>query len=427
MSSVSFTESAVHRTRAFVTILFATLLACNLNAANTPKPIGLLIYKNYGFDPNSNANITEITAFESFPTISRALTVKGAKLEVEKGRTPVFIPYPSYGGYQPEQALSLIAKAKKLFPQHVRKLGEAESKWTEIKKTQTNNPPLHTTSTEKTDTITFTATDGTKYTNVSVVGNSGDGLSLMSDSGVIRIPFTSLPPEIRKKYEPLAKKVDSTPTPQPAQSSTTPDTPDTSEWTERSISENDLETAIQELKAIDSSENSTGQLRFKQFSLNLSPNQLHANILRLFGSSCRALERSKITTDQSNQNVQATDIEFRSSNNKLICHARFHLRNGSEEMQQIFIYPPFLTDLFKATGTSIDTFAQQFINNYNVESLEKKILTNKWGPSDTVFSYTSKDGWKLILTDDPQLGVEVRGIAIAIHRQVAVRNMEFGD
>jgi hypothetical protein len=46
----------------------------------------------------------------------------------------------------------------------------------------------------------FTTTDGTKYTNVTVSRTEPDGLVVVTDSGIQKIPFTSLPKETQLKY-----------------------------------------------------------------------------------------------------------------------------------------------------------------------------------------------------------------------------------
>lgn len=62
---------------------------------------------------------------------------------------------------------------------------------------QTNSSPAAALSG---DTLSVTTLDGTKYENVTLSRIEPDGLVLMTDSGITKVPFEKLSPELQKSY-----------------------------------------------------------------------------------------------------------------------------------------------------------------------------------------------------------------------------------
>jgi hypothetical protein len=163
---------------------------------------GLVIYKLYSFDPDSQAEMASYRSYEHFASVDNVLTPSGQTLRILSGQDPVYIPNPGSPEITSEQVARVIADAERRFPQLATKLESLRQEWTSLPK------PAPVAESPAPAVIAARPTPPGKAANVlrtrsgqmfegwSIAAFEGNTVVIKHDGGVSRIPVSELPREL---------------------------------------------------------------------------------------------------------------------------------------------------------------------------------------------------------------------------------------
>ena len=196
-------------------VAFLTFAAHSLLAATPPK--GFLIYSE---PPSTYADSCEYSSVNKGPLYSIVLRPDGKSLQFERNAILTFVDYPTQNPEQDTQDVA-AAKLKSIqetmgrYPQFKVRLQAIQTKWenalTAAKQLSStrDKTDVQVSKTETTTidpTAVFITLDGHKYPTTNITHVDPDGLTVMTDSGIQKLTFASLPKDIQQKYNYDPKK-----------------------------------------------------------------------------------------------------------------------------------------------------------------------------------------------------------------------------
>jgi hypothetical protein len=103
-------------------------------SANAAPAGGVVIYKDFSFDPDSQAEIADYTSFDRYSSVDNVLMPNGQTLRITPDQEPIYIPRA--GGAQSNGAAMIrtIVAAERRFPQFAPKLEAYRVGWSAVPK-----------------------------------------------------------------------------------------------------------------------------------------------------------------------------------------------------------------------------------------------------------------------------------------------------
>jgi len=90
---------------------------------------GLIIYKDFAFDADSQADIAVYTSYQHFGSVDNVVTASGQTLRILPGQTPFYIPQAGDPNRTPVEVERTIRLAESRFPQYSAKLEAYRHAW----------------------------------------------------------------------------------------------------------------------------------------------------------------------------------------------------------------------------------------------------------------------------------------------------------
>jgi hypothetical protein len=112
----------------------ALLFASALGGAFGPGCLaaGLVIYKDYSFDADSQAELTEYSSDDHYSTVDNVVTPGGQRLRILASQEPIFIPQAGDRSAKPAAMSQTIQAAEKRFPQFAARLEACRRAWAAV-------------------------------------------------------------------------------------------------------------------------------------------------------------------------------------------------------------------------------------------------------------------------------------------------------
>jgi hypothetical protein len=186
---------------------------------------GVVIYKDFSFDPDSQAEITDYTSLDRYPSVD--VTAPGGQtLRITPGQEPIYIPHAGDAQSNGAVVMRTILAAERRFPQFAAKLEPYRQGWS-AKPAPAPQPsqspaaaPQPATQTEAVDatptggsTRVLQTKSGETLTDWKISAREGDTLVITHADGISRVPITDLPdnlfgfpPEIVARAEQLRQQ-----------------------------------------------------------------------------------------------------------------------------------------------------------------------------------------------------------------------------
>lgn len=160
---------------------------------------GLVIYKAFSFDSDSQAQIANYSSYEHFPFVDNVLTPDGQTLRILSGQDPVYIARPGDPGTTAEQAIPTILHAEKRFPQFAPKLEQMRQAWTLLPKAAASvkSSPLGTPLAKPSPVIggsgnVLHTKSGEVFHAWSISAFEGNTVVIKHADGISRVPISDL-------------------------------------------------------------------------------------------------------------------------------------------------------------------------------------------------------------------------------------------
>lgn len=117
-----------------ILLMGATLLPRTGGAAASGVTGGIVIFKEFSFDPDSQAQIANYTSFERFPSVDNVVTSAGETIRILPGQGPVYIPQPGDPASNAGELARAILAAERRFPQFASRLETMRRAWAALPK-----------------------------------------------------------------------------------------------------------------------------------------------------------------------------------------------------------------------------------------------------------------------------------------------------
>jgi hypothetical protein len=114
-------------TRLVPALLFASILGAAFAARCLGA--GLVIYKDYSFDSDSQAEMAEYATDDHYSNVDNVVTPSGGRLRILASQEAIFIPAAGEHGKSPAAMTQAIAATEKRFPQFQVKLEGYRREW----------------------------------------------------------------------------------------------------------------------------------------------------------------------------------------------------------------------------------------------------------------------------------------------------------
>ena len=195
--------------RKITTLLAAAVCAtCICGPAAFASGGGIVIYKDFSFDPDSQAEITDYASFDRYSSVDNVLTPAGHTLRITPDQEPIYIPHAGSPQSNGAAVARTILAAERRFPQFAPKLEAYRRDWAAIPiSTPTPQPnqsiaaaPQTTAPAEAQDatpagdsTRVLQTKSGETLTDWKISAMEGDTVVITHADGISRIPITDLP------------------------------------------------------------------------------------------------------------------------------------------------------------------------------------------------------------------------------------------
>jgi len=195
--------------RNYTVMLFATACAAWICGGKTlAAGGGLVIYKDYSFDPDSQAEITDYTSFDRYPSVDNVVTASGQTLQITPGQEPIYIPRAGDPKSNGAVVARSIVAAERRFPQFATKLEAYRQAWAAAPSATPAakaSPPIAaapqpTAEAEAADSTQAGGSERVLHTkNGETLSDwkfsamEGDMVVITDADGISRIPITDLP------------------------------------------------------------------------------------------------------------------------------------------------------------------------------------------------------------------------------------------
>lgn len=180
-------------------LLAAAALPASLFAAG--RSIGVVIYKEFAFDPDSQAEIADYSSLQRLGSVDNVITPGGQTLRIFSNQGPVYIPAPGTAGRDTGDVTRAIQAAESRFPQFARRLEIYRQGWASA--AQAAPAPRSTPAAPASSTATpgsaagsgkvLRTQSGETFQGWSVSGMEGDTVVITHADGVSRVPIADLP------------------------------------------------------------------------------------------------------------------------------------------------------------------------------------------------------------------------------------------
>ncbi len=107
-------------------LLGAGLVLSNARAA---QPAGAIIYRQFSFDPDSQAEIASYIRLEHYSTVDNVLTPEGRTVRIFSDEAPIYVPPPGDPNWTAAQAARVIPALERRFPQFASQLELIRRGW----------------------------------------------------------------------------------------------------------------------------------------------------------------------------------------------------------------------------------------------------------------------------------------------------------
>jgi hypothetical protein len=167
---------------------------------------GLVIYKNYSFDPDSQAEITDYTSYDRYPSVDNVLTPSGQTLQITPGQEPIYIPHAGDPKSNSAEVSQTILTEKRRFPQFAAKLEWERRAWAAAPSATPKPSPAIAAAPQPTapaDAVDAAPSEdsarvlhtksGDTLTDWKLAAVEGDTVVITHADGISRIPITDLP------------------------------------------------------------------------------------------------------------------------------------------------------------------------------------------------------------------------------------------
>jgi hypothetical protein len=182
---------------------------------------GLVIYKEYAFDADSQAAMTDYSSFQHFASVDNVVTTSGETLRILPGDEPLYIPNPGDPTSTAADVTRTILAAERRFPQYAPKLENVRRAWASLPKAapaivvqptpSIATAPQPTPGDESANVLRTKY--GETYRSWKVTGMEGDTVVLSHADGISRVPISDLPnnlygfpPEVMARAEQLRER-----------------------------------------------------------------------------------------------------------------------------------------------------------------------------------------------------------------------------
>ena len=186
---------------------------------------GLVIYKDYSFDPDSQAEVMDYTSVERYPSVDNVLTPNGQTLQITPAQEPIYIPHAGDPQTSGTAVTGTILAAERRFPQFAGKLEAYRQAWAAVPiATPAPRPspaiaaapqatPQEDAAPAGGSARVLLMKNGEKLTDWKVSAVEGDSVVITHADGISRIPITDLPdnlfgfpPEVTARAEQLRQQ-----------------------------------------------------------------------------------------------------------------------------------------------------------------------------------------------------------------------------
>jgi hypothetical protein len=186
-------------------LLAAAALPASLFAAG--RCVGVVIYKEFAFDPDSQAEIADYSGLQRLGSVDNVITPDGQTLRIFSNQGPIYIPGPGTAGSDPGDVTRAIRAAESRFPQFARRLEIYRQGWAlaaQAAPAPRSTPavaaappalasdPSSATPAAGSGKVLRTQS-GETFQGWSVSGMEGDTVVITHADGVSRVPIADLP------------------------------------------------------------------------------------------------------------------------------------------------------------------------------------------------------------------------------------------
>jgi len=185
--------------------LLIVALPASLYAAG--RSIGVVIYKEFAFDPDSQAEMADYSSLQRFGSVDNVVTPAGETLRIFSNQGPVYIPAPGTPGSDTGEVTRTIQCAESRFPQFVRRLETYRQGWASVTRAAPGPQPSPAVASVRPAPASSPATpasgagsgkvlrtrSGEMFQAWSVSGMEGDTVVITHADGISRVPIADLP------------------------------------------------------------------------------------------------------------------------------------------------------------------------------------------------------------------------------------------
>jgi hypothetical protein len=190
---------------------------------------GVVIYKEFSFDSDSQAELVDYSSYEHFTSVDNVHTTDGQTLRMTPGQEPIYIPAAGSGDGTAAGVTATIGVAERRFPQFAGKLEGYRRAWEAVGKTTAAVQPRVTSAAailaatpqpavtadaagDRPDEVLHTQ-DGATYRDWKLTGVEADTVVISHADGISRVPMAELPknlwgfpPEVVARVEQLRQE-----------------------------------------------------------------------------------------------------------------------------------------------------------------------------------------------------------------------------
>lgn len=164
----------------------------------------------------------------------------------------------------------------------------------------------------------------------------------------------------------------------------------------------------------------TLSLEFKGFSLNMSYDQMRANVEERFGAMGQITSEDGVDKDaRLIGNIRKARYTTFFVGGESACKAVWQPGTDRKYIARLLFFPPFAAKLFDAEGLVFGKFIRLFIDNYDVPEIATRKVTRDYSTYNTA-EHISDAGWRIFIHE------EGGGYTIVLERAKALSSTTFG-
>ena len=189
------------------TTVFLLAMALTASLFASGRSIGVVIYKEFAFDPDSQAEIADYSSLQRLGSVDNVITPGGQTLRIFSNQGPVYIPAPGTAGRDTGEVTRAIQAAESRFRQFARRLETYRQGWASAAQAAPAPRSIPAVAAAPPGPASSTATpasaagsgkvlrtqSGETFQGWSVSGMEGDTVVITHADGVSRVPIADLP------------------------------------------------------------------------------------------------------------------------------------------------------------------------------------------------------------------------------------------